>query len=38
MFMHEHLQVYDLTKFVKYHPGGKSVLLNYAGKESTQVC
>jgi alkylation response protein AidB-like acyl-CoA dehydrogenase len=29
--------VYDLSKFYKFHPGGKSVLLEYAGKEATQT-
>jgi alkylation response protein AidB-like acyl-CoA dehydrogenase len=25
--------VYDLTKFVKFHPGGKNVILRYAGQD-----
>jgi alkylation response protein AidB-like acyl-CoA dehydrogenase/predicted heme/steroid binding protein len=28
--------VYDVTKFAKYHPGGKKVLLRFAGTECTQ--
>lgn len=28
--------VYDVTKFVKFHPGGRMVLLRFAGKECTQ--
>lgn len=28
--------VYDVTKFVKFHPGGRNVLLRFAGKECTQ--
>eukprot|EP00808_Paulinella_micropora_P016086 g43633.t1 len=28
--------VYDVTKFAKLHPGGRMVLLRYAGKECTQ--
>lgn len=28
--------VYDVTKFVKFHPGGRGVLLRFAGKECTQ--
>eukprot|EP00916_Digyalum_oweni_P025863 GHVL01042571.1.p2 GENE.GHVL01042571.1~~GHVL01042571.1.p2 ORF type:complete len:121 (+),score=31.88 GHVL01042571.1:45-407(+) len=27
--------VYDLTTFSKYHPGGKPVILRYAGKDCT---
>lgn len=27
--------VYDLTKFVMFHPGGRSVLLDFAGKDAT---
>ena len=30
-------RVYDLSKFIKFHPGGKSVLIDYAGKDATRV-
>ncbi len=29
--------VYDLTKFAKLHPGGRVVLLPYAGKDATTI-
>eukprot|EP00416_Gambierdiscus_australes_P035009 CAMPEP_0171104872 /NCGR_PEP_ID=MMETSP0766_2-20121228/61488_1 /TAXON_ID=439317 /ORGANISM="Gambierdiscus australes, Strain CAWD 149" /LENGTH=516 /DNA_ID=CAMNT_0011565575 /DNA_START=47 /DNA_END=1597 /DNA_ORIENTATION=- len=28
--------VYDVTKFAKLHPGGKEILLDYAGKDATE--
>ncbi|XP_017876308.1 cytochrome b5-like, partial [Ceratina calcarata] len=28
--------VYDITKFYTEHPGGEEILLNLAGKDSTQ--
>jgi hypothetical protein len=30
------LQVYDVTKFLKLHPGGKKVLLGVGGQECTE--
>jgi len=32
-----HEGVYDVTKFMEEHPGGEEVLLEQAGKESTEV-
>eukprot|EP01080_Neovahlkampfia_damariscottae_P005334 gene5334-9143_t len=29
-------EVYDVTKFVKFHPGGKGILLNVAGLDATK--
>ena len=29
--------VYDITKFLELHPGGKNVMINYLGKDATQV-
>ena len=29
--------VYDVTKFLKNHPGGKGILLEYAGKDATEA-
>ncbi|KAH8293319.1 hypothetical protein KR018_001077 [Drosophila ironensis] len=30
-------KVYDVTKFLKEHPGGEQALTNHAGKESTKA-
>ncbi len=30
-------KVYDITAYVKYHPGGAKVVLKEAGKDATQV-
>jgi cytochrome b involved in lipid metabolism len=32
-----HGQVYDLTLFLEYHPGGLKILKPYAGKDITQL-
>ena len=29
-------KIYDLTKFLKMHPGGKVLLLPYGGKDCTK--
>ncbi|XP_070503761.1 cytochrome b5-like [Chironomus tepperi] len=29
--------VYDLTKFAAEHPGGEEILIEYAGKETTEA-
>ena len=29
--------VYDITKFAKYHPGGEALILEYAGKDCTEI-
>eukprot|EP01059_Diplonema_ambulator_P035425 TRINITY_DN8322_c2_g1_i1.p1 TRINITY_DN8322_c2_g1~~TRINITY_DN8322_c2_g1_i1.p1 ORF type:complete len:539 (+),score=203.45 TRINITY_DN8322_c2_g1_i1:49-1617(+) len=30
-------EVYDITKFVKFHPGGVAALIPYAGKDATEA-
>lgn len=30
-------KVYDVTEFLPEHPGGKSIILKYAGKDATAV-
>lgn len=30
-------KVFDVSKFARMHPGGKGILLEYAGKDATQV-
>merc|ERR1712136_244655 len=32
-----HGRVYDITKFLEEHPGGEEVLLEQAGKDSTEA-
>ncbi|MBW0542134.1 hypothetical protein O181_081849 [Austropuccinia psidii MF-1] len=32
-----HDQVYDLTDFLPHHPGGKSIILKYAGSDASQA-
>eukprot|EP00914_Ancora_sagittata_P006267 GHVO01012723.1.p1 GENE.GHVO01012723.1~~GHVO01012723.1.p1 ORF type:complete len:118 (+),score=18.79 GHVO01012723.1:35-388(+) len=29
-------KVYDVTKYLKHHPGGKSIILSMAGKDCSQ--
>ncbi|XP_013112079.1 cytochrome b5 [Stomoxys calcitrans] len=29
--------VYDVTKFIKEHPGGEDLILEYAGKDATKA-
>ena len=29
--------VYNMTEYLKYHPGGKEILLDFAGKEATSA-
>ena len=33
----EDKRVYNLTEYIKYHPGGKSVILEWAGKDITEI-
>ncbi len=30
-------QVYDITTFLDEHPGGKDIILEYAGKDATEA-
>eukprot|EP00461_Guttulinopsis_vulgaris_P001312 UN01312 len=30
-------RVYDMTKFLRFHPGGKHAIMEYAGKDATKV-
>lgn len=32
-----HNKVYDVTKFIEEHPGGEEVLLEQAGKETSEI-
>ncbi|KAJ8686335.1 hypothetical protein QAD02_022129 [Eretmocerus hayati] len=36
LWMVLHGKVYDVTKFLKEHPGGEEVLINLAGQDGTQ--
>ncbi|XP_014205610.1 cytochrome b5-like [Copidosoma floridanum] len=36
LWMALHGKVYDMTKFLKEHPGGEEVLLNLAGSDGTK--
>ena len=29
--------VYDVTNFLNYHPGGEDILLNYGGRDATEM-
>lgn len=29
-------EVYDISKYLNYHPGGKKILMNFAGKDATE--
>lgn len=30
-------KIYDVSKFSKFHPGGEQLLLEYAGKDASQI-
>ena len=32
-----HNKVYDVTKYMDKHPGGKEAILKYAGKDATEA-
>lgn len=29
--------VYNVTEFLEYHPGGVDIIMDYAGKDATQI-
>lgn len=30
-------EVYDITEYLRYHPGGADILLHHAGKDATSL-
>ena len=29
--------IYDLSEFINFHPGGKNIILSFAGKDATNI-
>ncbi|ORX52958.1 cytochrome b5 [Piromyces finnis] len=29
--------IYDITEYLNFHPGGKNILIKYAGKDGTDI-